>query len=29
MPGPFETREAFVDGNLDVREPQREAYAAI
>lgn len=29
MPGFFETREAAVDGNTLVREPQREAYAAI
>lgn len=29
MPGFFQTREAAVDGNMLVREPQREAYAAI
>lgn len=29
MPGFFETREAVVEGNTLVREPQREAYAAI
>lgn len=29
MPGFFETRRAAVGGNLLVREPQREAYAAI
>ncbi|MDR6831408.1 superfamily II DNA or RNA helicase [Bosea sp. BE271] len=29
MPSPFETRTPSIEGNLQVRTPQREAYAAI